>query len=126
MIGKPRAGNVRFLRVKGTDRQAIVDDEDFDRAAEFTWTLFRATSSKNLPYVFATIRQKSVLLHRFILGVPRKAGDIDHINLDTFDNRKANLRLATASQSGGNMRKRRYHGGKLTTSRFKGVIRLPN
>lgn len=53
------------------------------------------------------------LLHSRIMGV----SGVDHINHDGLDNRRKNLRPATASQNGAN-RRRIASGG---TSRFKGV-----
>jgi hypothetical protein len=58
--------------------------------------------------------QTTVLMHREVLGSP--PSHVDHINGDGLDNRRANLRLATPSQNGGNRRAR--VGG---SSRFKGV-----
>lgn len=44
---------------------------------------------------------KLLLLHRVILQPPASM-DVDHINRDSLDNRRANLRPATASQNGHN------------------------
>ncbi|MFC7663981.1 HNH endonuclease [Methylorubrum suomiense] len=43
----------------------------------------------------------SVLLHRSVIGAPI-GFEVDHINRDTLDNRRANLRIATASQNAAN------------------------
>lgn len=54
-------------------------------------------------------------LHRAIMSAPLGVS-VDHINGDTLDNRKSNLRLATSSENGANVPKR-----EGTSSRFKGV-----
>src|SRR5262249_37246463 len=46
-------------------------------------------------------RQKGEMLQNFILGVK----SIDHVNDDTLDNRKVNLRPATHAQNGQNNRR---------------------
>lgn len=43
-------------------------------------------------------RDRCVSLHRFILDAPASA-EVDHINHDTLDNRRENLRLVTKSQN---------------------------
>lgn len=46
-------------------------------------------------YAKAGIDAKSVFLHRLIMGNPE--GHVHHINGNTFDNRKSNLTVMTAS-----------------------------
>lgn len=54
--------------------------------------------------------------HRFIINAPDDM-EVDHINRNSYDNRKANLRLCTRSQNARNRK-----GRKNTSSRFKGVV----
>jgi hypothetical protein len=46
-----------------------------------------------------------IFMHREILGLPKRKSGIytDHINRDSLDNRKINLRTASASQNGRNV-----------------------
>ena len=56
---------------------------------------------------FLTERRSPAQMHRQILGL--EYGDkrqVDHINHDTLDNRRANLRIATAAQNARNKRLR--------------------
>lgn len=58
----------------------------------------------------------TVMMHREILGL--RAGDgqeVDHINRDKLDNRRANLRIVTHRENGQNLPSQRG------TSRFRGV-----
>lgn len=58
---------------------------------------------------------RNVMLHRLIMGVgPRQI--VDHINHDSLDNRRSNLRLATNQQNSFNSRL-----SKRNTSGYKGV-----
>jgi hypothetical protein len=56
-------------------------------------------------------------LHRFVMGLKDPNLVIDHINGDTLDNRKCNLRVITRSENNKNMRKRINN-----TSGFQGVF----
>lgn len=93
---------------------ALIDTSDYDRVSEYKWAslgrgrLFYASShergsNKNLP------------MHRLVLNAP-KGMQVDHINCDGLDNRRANLRLCTTSQNCQNQR--RQLG---STSGYKGV-----
>jgi hypothetical protein len=62
---------------------------------------------------------KHILMHRVIVNAP-KGLFVDHINGDTLDNRRENLRLSNHSTNAMNMRK---HKG---VSRYKGVCKDGN
>lgn len=47
--------------------------------------------------------------------------EVDHINMDTLDNRRANLRIANRTQQRANQQKRR----DAVMSCFKGVYKMP-
>jgi hypothetical protein len=63
-------------------------------------------------------KQKMVYLHHAVVGFPCGGFVVDHINGDTLDNRRANLRFVTVRQNSSNHRARRE--GK-TSSQFVGV-----
>jgi len=91
--------------------KAIIDDDDFERVSAFKW--YGAKSRMNV-YVCHG-RSPALRLHRFILNAGQ--GDfVDHINGDTLDNRKANLRICTNAENIRNSRK--Y---STNASGFKGV-----
>jgi hypothetical protein len=99
--------------IKNT-RAALVDDGDALRVGSISWHAFN-NSKDQLVYARGWHRGRCVLMHRFLLDPPRGV-QVDHINGDTLDNRRENIRLATASQ---NLCNRRPFG----KSGFKGVHR---
>jgi hypothetical protein len=86
-----------------------VDLDDYDLIKEYTWHI----SSEN--YVQTTVNRKTVKLHRLIMK-PDKNEYIDHINHDTLDNRKMNLRKCSNSENTQNRKT-----PKNNTSGVKGV-----
>lgn len=68
----------------------LVDEEDFPKVSRFKWYLMHG-------YARAENRRTTVSLARLVMGFPDL--EIDHINRDKLDNRKANLRLATRRQN---------------------------
>ncbi len=94
-------------------RNVLVDEDDLQWLTKVRWRSYKTkTKSREVRYAMAG----NILMHRLIMGLERKDGKIvDHINGDGLDNRKANLRIATAQQNVGNMKKWR---GK---HRYKGV-----
>ncbi len=105
-MGRKKVKEIQLTQRKVT----IVDDDDFYRVRGYRWCV----DSKG--YAVSYVDKKNVRLHRFILGVKDPKILIDHINGDGLDNRKANLRVATASQNHANAGKRKHN-----TSGFKGV-----
>jgi len=76
-----------------------LDTSDFHLASAHTWSLTACG------YARARKNGKAILLHRLIMGA--SAGQVvDHINHDTLDNRRENLRVASKSQNAAN---RRFH-----------------
>ena len=95
----------------------ILDQQDYYRFAAFKWEI---SGNDNKFYAVRNImadssRTTSVRLHRLIMDCPSHLV-VDHINGDSLDNRRANLRLATQSQNCCNKKKR-----KNTSSIFMGV-----
>lgn len=95
-----------------------IDAEDFVKLNVIKWSLTYSGGSrlKKRPYASGKIKNKAVGLHRFLLGVTDKNIQVDHINGDSLDNRKCNLRICSPSENRYNTRKR-----KRNKSGFKGV-----
>lgn len=86
---------------------ALVDDCDFASLSAHKWSLH--TNG----YAFRKSGNKSVYMHREVLGAP-KGTEVDHINGLKRDNRRSNLRLCTRHE---NMRLMRA----VTVNRRKGA-----
>lgn len=99
---------------------AKVDDENFEKINKWKWQASWDRDSKSFYATGIDYSEKlrtPIKMHRFILGLKKGDGIIcDHINHDTLDNRKKNLRTATISQSSFNKRMR-----KNSTTGYKGV-----
>lgn len=81
---------------------SLVDDEDFAELCRFRWYAF--TSHTGLLYAVRSGQSgetSMVRLHRQLLGA-RPGQIVDHINRNTLDNRRVNLRIATLSENGQN------------------------
>lgn len=74
----------------------LVDDADFEELNKRLWyVLF---NPQGMPYAATGRRKARVLMHTAIL--PAKIGfETDHINRNTLDNQRHNLRYATHSQN---------------------------
>lgn len=76
---------------------AQIDDEDFERCSAIAWYAMPNSTNTGF-YAVAKINGKqTTYLHRFLLDAP-KGISVDHINNDSLDCRKHNLRLATQLQ----------------------------
>ena len=97
-------------------RVAVVDDADYERLFQHKWCYCESNGGyamRNSPRING--QHHSILMHREVLGTP-EGFDTDHRDRNTLNNQKANLRVATKVQNGGNRGK--THG---RTSKYKGV-----
>lgn len=99
--------------------KVLIDDEDYKWLMSLgTW---RVVNNKGYLYVVRSVWDNDKgyttkrYMHREIMSFPE--GIVDHINHNTLDNRKENLRLATVQQ---NQCNRKPVGGKKYSD-YKGV-----
>ena len=80
------------------NKKTLLDDEDFEKYSHYNWYL----SKQN--YVFGRIDNSGrlVRLHRLVMKCPEDL-IIDHLNGNTLDNRKCNLRICTYKDNANNM-----------------------
>jgi len=85
------------------DQFAIVDDEDFEELNKYNWCVRYDKGTKSY-YARRSLKRnkdgvrRSSIMHRHIIK-PKKGFVVDHINHDTLDNRRCNLRSVTRSQN---------------------------
>lgn len=84
---------------------SIVDDEDFEELNKQKWHAHRGRDGNGKFYAIRSYREngksKSIKMHRKLMNAPKES-EIDHINGNTLDNRKINLRLCSRNQNGYN------------------------
>lgn len=95
------------------NKVAIIDEMDFELVSKFSWH----TQKKGNNYIATTmINKKPVKMHRLILQIKDTKVFIDHINNNSLDNRRCNLRICTHAE---NMRNRKSEIN--STSKYLGV-----
>lgn len=93
---------------------ALVDEQDLPLVSQFKWWVKR--NGKKV-YARTEVKRQVVSLHRLVVNAP--AGmQVDHVNCDTLDCRRQNLRLATQAENQRNRRKIR-----AGASAYKGVAK---
>lgn len=92
---------------------ALVDDADYEWLSQWKWLC--TTAGYACRRTWAAGRDVTILIHREIMSPP-PGMRVDHVNHDTLDNRRINLRIATPGQNLQNQLPTR--GG---ASVFKGV-----
>lgn len=95
------------------NKEAIVDDEDFDLISKYKWYCSSMGYAQRSDRV--NKKRVEVLLHRFLLKA-KKGQEIDHVNRNPLDNRKENLRFCTRSENNHNRGM-----NKNNSSGYKGV-----
>ena len=94
--------------------ETIVDENMFEELSKHKWHIH---DSRGKLYAYGYIRhlRRHVKMHRMIINAPSDK-DVDHINGDTLDNRKSNLRLCNQSQNQANRKM-----NKNNKSGYRGV-----
>lgn len=104
---------------------ALVDDEDYPLVSKYKWSV---TIKQGKPYAIRrehhhiakyTYAGQMIYLHA-VIAKPRKGQVVDHINGNTLDCRRGNLRACSNTD---NCRNREM--GKNNTSGYKGVRYTP-
>ena len=110
-----------FRRIPLTKgKYAIVDPEDYERLNRYKWYANKCGKTFYASRTVRTGKKKkriNINMHREILNPPHPLV-VDHINRNSLDNRKANLRPATHAQNSIN---RKYIKRKDSLSKYNGV-----
>lgn len=95
------------------NRIALVDDEDYEEVSKLRWHYNKGYAKHSYQ---ENGRAKFIFMHRFIMKA-RDGEEVDHRNsINTLDNRRSNLRIATRSQNAANRKK-----SKHSQQPFKGI-----
>lgn len=94
---------------------ALVDDDVYEWASQFKWHALRGGKAFYAVRDIYHPKRRTILLHREILQAPRGM-EVDHVDGNSLDNRRNNLRLATHAE---NLRNTRLHSD--SGSGYKGV-----
>lgn len=89
---------------------ALVDDEDYEWLNQYKWQHATGYAVRHNP-----LGAKKISMSRTIVNCPNGMV-VDHINHNTLDNRRSNLRICTYSQNSINKQKI-----IIGSSRYKGV-----
>lgn len=95
-----------FITSKGQNYKCLYDEKDGDLIRQYKWSVEKGYARANHIY-----------MHRLILGVTDPKIEVDHIDHNTLNNQRSNLRLCSHSE---NQRNRDKIKGAV---RFKGVSR---
>ena len=116
-----------ILKVRRKDfiLDVLIDVEDVDKIKKYTWNaLLDKTLQIPSYYIYNRYNSKSkgkgvIKLHRLIMDCP-KDKVIDHINHNTLDNRKCNLKICTHFENQQNLRsKKTEQTGVYTRKRIQ-------
>ena len=107
-------------------KYAIIDDSSFGLVSQYKWH-FHITNGK-MGYPRTMIAGKKIRLHTLLMKNP-KGTYADHVNGNTLDNRRENLRICTPSESNANLSKRvgcssKYKGISFDKERDKWQVRV--
>lgn len=100
----------------GRGLYALVDDCDYPELCKYKWCALKHRTGRF--YAITNSGGKSVLMHRLIMKARTFSEKVDHLDGNSLNNTRENLRIATNAE---NMRNRGIAGHNKTG--FKGVIK---
>lgn len=117
MTVKKALFTMRTLNV--SSRIVLLDDEDFDRVSVFSWYWAKKNSGRGYAKSSSRKLGRNVPMHRFILNLVKGDGMcVDHIDGNTANNQKSNLRVCSQQENNRNRGK-----NPTSTLKYKGVVK---
>lgn len=106
------------IKLSNSNDAILFDPEDYDLVSRFKWRKCEgyARSHERIPG-----GQTNYKMHRLIMGVNDPRLVVDHINGNTLDNRRSNLRILTNKENRWNC-----HNYKQSSSNYPGVVQAKN
>jgi hypothetical protein len=105
------------------DQVTLVDDEDYKHLSQFKWCAHWNSGTRSF-YAVRSGKRETIRMSRVLMGCEK--GDkthVDHINHDTLDNRRENLRCVTCRQNHENMRNQSKYGVGIRHQKGKNPYR---
>lgn len=111
-------GDYHLMLIKYQDilLPVLIDNDDVEKVSDRYWRGQLHHTGKAY-YIVSGSREKFVQLHRFIMNTPSDMV-VDHINHNTLDNRKYNLRNCTVEENNNNRRK---YANVSTETGYQGI-----
>jgi hypothetical protein len=100
-----------------------IDRKDLALLREPGWCV--GQTYKGYLYVMRKRNRKTQYFHRLLVNAPERM-EVDHINHDTLDNRRSNLRIVTTRQNQLNSAKAQRPGVALHKGSWRARIRMPD
>lgn len=95
---------VRRIKLTNSEKQVLIDEEDYDRVKDYGWYLVKNGKYKTKLAIKASLKgklatqNKKINIHRMIMNAPKNKV-VDHVNGNVFDNRKENLRICSHAKN---------------------------
>lgn len=103
---------MKQIPLTNSDLVALVDDADYEWLSQFTWRPRNGYAARSYRQDGKIV---TVSMHRVICGFPDGL-EVDHVNFNKLDNRRANLRICTRQQNARHLYRQRNN-----TSGYMGV-----
>lgn len=94
-------GNFIEIEIKNKKQEKFImllDKEDLEKVRNSAFTVYKHHTGSYYVRLYDRISKKNIPVHRFIMNCPADKV-IDHINHNTLDNRKSNLRICTVLEN---------------------------
>lgn len=110
-------------------RQFLIDEQDWESVKHIKWNVHVMQKGYQYVYTFQKVndKRKMLYLHRMITSC-KTLLFVDHINGNTLDNRKSNLRVSTNKQNQWNQKRVRgtvpYKGVTFEDGAYRSRIRI--
>jgi len=94
----------------------LVDDEDFEYLSQWKWYAIRTGRNMYATRNESSLQKKTIYMHREIIGNIENGFGVDHIDHNSLNNQRSNLRVASRAE---NLRNSR--SGIGSSSKYIGV-----
>lgn len=90
-----------YIEILSNDKSILIDREDYEKLKEYHWKIHKNYA---IAQYYKNGKPHILSMHHLIIGKPEKGYDVDHINRNSLDNRKNNLRTVKHYQNKQNVK----------------------